>query len=203
MTKRIILFSTIILSILVPQLCFADTNVDTSQLASNVNETSKNVIYLINGLALLFGLLMTYKSVMRLKEMADSPQKGITLGGPILMMACAAFVVQFAFSIQVGSNTLGASGSMLSLDSQTHTSSGDQTLEQLINAALMMVKALGVGASLVAFVKLYQKGVGVGDVKYGEVFIMFVSGLCCVHIEWFISLIMNTFGVTSTFLTFT
>ncbi|KJN19153.1 hypothetical protein SS41_23140 [Enterobacter hormaechei subsp. xiangfangensis] len=184
-----------------PSVSYAD-DVNIAEMLANTSSATHSVMILINGLALLVGLVFAGGALFKFRDLARHPNSSETVTAPALMMLASVCLIQFVTTMQTGGETLGSTGELFSLTSNTHTNSGNEIFENALNALLLMVKGLGMFATFRAFTILYYSQAKNKEIEWAKFFALLISGFLAIHIEYTISIFLNTFGIHVDFLNF-
>lgn len=184
-----------------PSVSYAD-EVNIAEMLANTSSATHSVMILINGLALLVGLVFAGGAIFKFRDLARHPNSGETVTAPVLMMLASVCLIQFVTTMQTGGETLGSTGELFSLTANKHTNSGYENFENALNALLLMVKGIGMFATFRAYTILYYAQAKNKDMEWAKFFALLVSGLLAIHIEYTISIFLNTFGIHVDFLNF-
>jgi intracellular multiplication protein IcmC len=192
--KKIIVASAFLI-LLMPCLANAATQTDAATMMVNFAKTVPNLMRMVTALAYVMGMYLVFQGILGLKQYGEQRtmmSSSHELKGPIIMIFVGAALIYLPSTVVASFNTFWTDGSPLAYIPK----SKDQ-FSIVYQNGYLIVQLIGTIAFIRGLMTLTQLGGHHNSQPgtFGKAIAYIVSGIFCINLNGFLTVIGNTLGV--------
>ncbi|MDE7845101.1 hypothetical protein [Enterobacter hormaechei] len=180
---------------------FADENVDLATMFATSSNSWISISHFIVGLSVLLGVCSASYALFILKARSEPGQAiNIPLKKPIIWIFVGAALINFGLTSSTITESLSLDESQgMSLLTENHADSGDESVEKAINGVLYFAKMIGHIAFVSGFLMLRKVGENGpnNDDTFRKALTHIIGGAMAINIETTVSILAATFGIST------
>lgn len=180
---------------------FADENVDLATMFATSSNSWISISHFIVGLSVLLGVCSASYALFILKARSEPGQAiNIPLKKPIMWIFVGAALINFGMTSTTITESLSMDESQgMSLLTENHADSGDESVEKAINGVLYFAKMIGHIAFVSGFLMLRKVGDNGpnNDETFRKAITHILGGAMAINIETTVSILAATFGIST------